>query len=183
MFAHRTTDAKNIHSVWSKLLFNFWGIAFSVKGFIKYTLFLSKIFIHSITTYCFLPSVTANPGAGAQWPTWIHFFCSLGHYATSVKWYNEITCLEVRLHYNFQIYMPTACIHWKCLLFLSDMILYSRQRRMEGVRYGLGTSLPPRGAGKARGEYGRGRAWACGCSALGLHWAVFSLHSSSQPGP
>lgn len=55
--------------------------------------------------------------------------------------------------------MSTACIHWKCLLFLSDMILYSRQR-MEGVRYGLGTSLPPRGAGKARGEYGRGRAWA-----------------------
>lgn len=40
------------------------------------------------------------------------------------------------------------------------MILYSRQRRMEGVGYGLGTSLPPRGVGKARGEYGKGWAWA-----------------------
>lgn len=56
--------------------------------------------------------------------------------------------------------MFTACIHWKRLLFLSDMILYSRQRRMEGVRYGLGISLPPRAVGKARGECGRGQAWA-----------------------
>lgn len=56
--------------------------------------------------------------------------------------------------------MFTACIHWKCLLFLSDVILYSRQRRMEGVRYGLGTSQCPRAAGKAWGECGRGWAWA-----------------------
>lgn len=56
--------------------------------------------------------------------------------------------------------MFTACIHWKSLRFLSDMILYSRERRMEGVGYGLGTSLPPRGVGKARGKYRSGQAWA-----------------------
>lgn len=47
------------------------------------------------------------------------------------------------------------------------MILYSRQRTVEGVGYGLGTSLPPRGTGKARGEYGGAGPGSFGCSAVG----------------
>lgn len=45
----------SMHSVWSKLFVNFWGTVFSVGGLENIHCFLSKIFIHSVTTYCFYP--------------------------------------------------------------------------------------------------------------------------------
>lgn len=136
----------NTHSVWSKLLFNFWGTAFSVKGFIKYTLFLSKIFIHSITTYCFLPSVTANPGAGGQWPTWIHFL-----FTKPLRNIGEVVQLNYLPGGKNTLQLPNIHVHSMYTLKILTLPRYDtvQQREEDGGGWiRTGTFSAPSGRGK-----------------------------------
>lgn len=49
--------------------------------------FLSKIFIHSVTTYCFYPIYVLEVSGLSVFFHWVAW-CSLGHCLTSMKWYN-----------------------------------------------------------------------------------------------